>query len=144
MTYKSAPSERQVVQKLNIVIGLTWPSDVSFQVTNFPKFLRDIRLKGKSDLTKMEERIVTEIPETLEEFFDKYPEVLYQCMCGDSHSLCTFRSVRATWTSPPRPTHLSRGTECSSSPRGGRPPATSGRTPRSVGRGRGRDSIEYL
>merc|ERR1712088_528589 len=45
------------------------------KVTNFPKFLRDIRLKGHSDLTQMEEKIVTEIPETLEEFFDKYPEL---------------------------------------------------------------------
>ena len=44
-------------------------------MTNFPKFLRDIRLKGHSDLTQMDEKIVTEIPETLEEFFDKYPEV---------------------------------------------------------------------
>jgi len=45
------------------------------KVTNFPKFLRDIRLKGHSDLTQMDEKIVTEIPETLEEFFDKYPEL---------------------------------------------------------------------
>ena len=45
-------------------------------MTNFPKFLRDIQLKGRSDLTKMEEKIVDNIPETLEEFFDKYPEVL--------------------------------------------------------------------
>ena len=44
-------------------------------MTNFPKFLRDIQLKGRSDLTKMEEKIVDTIPETLEEFFDKYPEV---------------------------------------------------------------------
>ena len=44
------------------------------QVTNFPKFLRDIQLKGRSDLTKMEERIIDTIPDTLEEFFDKNPE----------------------------------------------------------------------
>ena len=44
-------------------------------MTNFPKFLRDIQLKGRSDLTKMEERIIDTIPDTLEEFFDKNPEV---------------------------------------------------------------------
>lgn len=49
-------------------------------MTNFPKFLRDIQLKGRSDLTKMEEKIVDNIPETLEEFFDKYPEVYLQSL----------------------------------------------------------------
>ena len=46
-----------------------------FEVTNFPRFLRDIQLKGRSDLTKMEEQVVDTVPDTLEEFFDKYPEV---------------------------------------------------------------------
>lgn len=46
------------------------------KVTNYPRFLRDIQLKGRSDLTKMEEEIVDCIPETLEEFFDKYPELV--------------------------------------------------------------------
>ena len=45
------------------------------QVTNYPKFLREIELYGRSSITQMEERII-DFPENLEDFFDKNPEVL--------------------------------------------------------------------
>jgi len=44
------------------------------KVTNYPKFLRDIQLYGKSDLTEMVERTI-DFPENLADFFDKNPEV---------------------------------------------------------------------
>lgn len=44
------------------------------KVTNYPKFLREIQLYGKSDMTEMVERIIT-FPENLQDFFDKNPEV---------------------------------------------------------------------
>ena len=44
------------------------------QVTNYPKFLREIELYGRSSITQMEERII-DFPENLEDFFDKNPEV---------------------------------------------------------------------
>ena len=52
-------------------------------MTNFPRFLRDIQLKGRSDLTKMEEQVVDTVPDTLEEFFDKYPEVSSSVLSRD-------------------------------------------------------------
>ena len=45
-----------------------------FQVTNYPKFLREIELYGRSNITQMEERII-DFPDNLEDFFDKNPEV---------------------------------------------------------------------
>ena len=44
-------------------------------MTNYPKFLREIELYGRSSITQMEERII-DFPENLEDFFDKNPEVL--------------------------------------------------------------------
>ena len=44
------------------------------QVTNYPKFLRQIELCGRSDITHMVERQV-DFPEDLQDFFDKNPEV---------------------------------------------------------------------
>ena len=44
------------------------------QVTNYPKFLREIELYGRSSITQMEERII-DFPDNLEDFFDKNPEV---------------------------------------------------------------------
>ena len=46
----------------------------SSQVTNYPKFLREIELYGRSSITQMEERVI-DFPENLEDFFDKNPEV---------------------------------------------------------------------
>jgi len=45
------------------------------KVTNFPKFLRDIRLKGYSDIEHMEERLMAELPPDLETFFSQNPEI---------------------------------------------------------------------
>ena len=44
------------------------------QVTNYPKFLREIELYGRSNITHMEERVI-DFPDNLQDFFDKNPEV---------------------------------------------------------------------
>ena len=60
-----------------------WPEQLSLgqlvwvtppQVTNYPKFLRQIELCGRSDITHMVERQV-DFPEDLQDFFEKNPEV---------------------------------------------------------------------
>ena len=48
--------------------------EILSQVTNYPKFLRDIELYGRSEITHMEERII-DFPEDLQDLFDKNPEV---------------------------------------------------------------------
>ena len=45
-------------------------------MTNYPKFLRDIELYGRSEITHMEERII-DFPEDLQDLFDKNPEVFF-------------------------------------------------------------------
>jgi len=45
------------------------------KVTNFPQFLRDIRLHGSSNITHMEERILERLPDNLTDFFDANPEI---------------------------------------------------------------------
>jgi len=45
------------------------------KVTNFPKFLREIKLYGISNITQMEERILDKLPADLEEFFNGNPEI---------------------------------------------------------------------
>ena len=51
-----------------------WIENEIVQVTNYPKFLREIELYGRSNITQMEERII-EFPDNLQDFFDKNPEV---------------------------------------------------------------------
>jgi len=50
------------------------PSKMVIKVTNYPKFLRDIELYGRSEITHMEERII-DFPENLQDLFDKNPEI---------------------------------------------------------------------
>ena len=45
------------------------------EVTNYPKFLRESKLYGSSDITCMEERMIETIPENLQDFFQANPEV---------------------------------------------------------------------
>lgn len=44
------------------------------KVTNYPKFLRELELYGKSEISELEERIVT-FPEDLADFFARNPEI---------------------------------------------------------------------
>lgn len=44
------------------------------KVTNYPQFLRQIELYGRSDLTHMEERVI-DFPDDLQDLFDKNPEI---------------------------------------------------------------------
>ena len=57
--------------------------EILCQVTNYPKFLRDIELYGRSEITHMEERII-DFPEDLQDLFDKNPEVLISQKYSDS------------------------------------------------------------
>jgi len=45
------------------------------KVTNFARFLRDIERDGSSQITQVVDRVMTEDPESLEDFFDQNPEV---------------------------------------------------------------------
>jgi len=45
------------------------------KVTNYPAFLRDIRLYGSSNITHMVERVFEQTPPDLEAFFDENPEI---------------------------------------------------------------------
>jgi len=45
------------------------------KVTNFPKFLREIRLHGSSNITHMKERVIEQFPADLDEFFQTNPEI---------------------------------------------------------------------
>ena len=73
------------------------------QVTNFPKFLRDIELYGKSDMTKMVERVI-DFPEDLADFFDKNPEVSQNRRDKETLTVVD-RFARITWSSRRPPTH---------------------------------------
>ena len=57
--------------------------EILSQVTNYPKFLRDIELYGRSEITHMEERII-DFPEDLQDLFDKNPEVFISQKYSDS------------------------------------------------------------
>ena len=59
------------------------------QVTNYPKFLREIELYGRSSITQMEERII-DFPDNLEDFFDKNPEVWSWTKSFDAIALHVF------------------------------------------------------
>ena len=74
------------------------------QVTNYPKFLRDIELYGRSEITHMEERII-DFPEDLQDLFDKNPEVFISQKYSDTPiDVEIVRSVRTTWSSRTRHT----------------------------------------
>jgi len=45
------------------------------KVTNFPKFLRELEEFGHSTVTEVVDRTLTEVPDTLEQFFQENPEV---------------------------------------------------------------------
>ena len=123
-----------------------WIENEIAQVTNYPKFLREIELYGRSNITQMEERII-DFPDNLQDFFDKNPEVrswmeklsfwqmslstiLNQNVLGREQKLAVSifyivflyppRCARTTLSSPTPRTPRWRGTGSSSSPRGGR------------------------
>jgi len=48
---------------------------MGIKVTNFSKFLRDIRENGSSNIKHMEERVMEKFPEDLEDFFQTNPEI---------------------------------------------------------------------
>ena len=73
--------------------------EILSQVTNYPKFLRDIELYGRSEITHMEERII-DFPEDLQDLFDKNPEVfISQKYSNTPIDVEIVRSVRTTWSS---------------------------------------------
>ena len=49
--------------------------DCCFQVTNYPKYVRETKLYGSSDITCMEERMIETIPGNLQDFFEGNSEV---------------------------------------------------------------------
>ena len=78
--------------------------EILCQVTNYPKFLRDIELYGRSEITHMEERII-DFPEDLQDLFDKNPEVFISSKYSDTPiDVEIIRSVRTTWSSRTRRT----------------------------------------
>ena len=94
--------------------------EILCQVTNYPKFLRDIELYGRSEITHMEERII-DFPEDLQDLFDKNPEVFISSKYLDTPiDVEIIRSVRTTWSSRTRHTPRWRERAASSSLKGGR------------------------
>ena len=77
--------------------------EILCQVTNYPKFLRDIELYGRSEITHMEERII-DFPEDLQDLFDKNPEVFISSKYSALIDVEIIRSVRTTWSSRTRHT----------------------------------------
>ena len=63
------------------------------QVTNYPKFLREIELYGRSNITHMEERVI-DFPDNLQDFFDKNPEVWVWTRAVESESLKVGKSLK--------------------------------------------------
>ena len=49
--------------------------DCCFQVTNYPKYVRETKLYGSSDIICMEERMIETIPGNLQDFFEGNSEV---------------------------------------------------------------------
>ena len=63
-------------------------------------------MKGRSDLTKMEERIIDRVPDSLEEFFDQNPEVIALALMKSQQFPKKYSVVRLWRPILTSPTHL--------------------------------------
>ena len=72
--HRCMKAEFQAAHSHGLEMLFSADDEILCQVTNYPKFLRDIELYGRSEITHMEERII-DFPEDLQDLFDKNPEV---------------------------------------------------------------------
>ena len=117
--HRCMKAEFQAAHSHGLKMLFSADDEILCQVTNYPKFLRDIELYGRSEITHMEERII-DFPEDLQDLFDKNPEVFISPKYSALIDVEIIRSVRTTWSSRTRHTPRWRERAASSSLKGGR------------------------